>query len=438
MTSYKKSSKKLHKLAYYNDLTGAPNLVKFKEDAEKLIMRNPEETYAIVRFNVDKLSLLNEIYSYQVGDKILQCIVQALKQITNIENETYGNMLGDRFFVLFVCSSFDELAKRKVDFEKYFYDCMGNDISHKIKFPSGWYIIEKVETNISSIIEKANFAHLIARQTKLANNEIQCYDERMKRAALFEKEIESKMHESLDNKCFKMFLQPKYRIMDEKMVGAEALVKWDMDGSILSPGSFIPIFEKNGFIIRLDMYMFEQACIFLRKLLNEGRSVLKVSVNFSRLHLSNENYVMELCNIADKYEIPHDLLEIELMESTILENQDALLNMLDELHKNGFTLSIDDFGSGYSSLGLLKDILIDVVKFDRSFFENARDFERAWLVISSTIFMAKKLNIQVVAEGIEKKEHLDMLREIGCDIVQGFYFARPMPSEEFISKYLIL
>jgi len=431
-----RQSKKLYNLAHYNDLTGAPNLTTFMEDVERLIKTHPEKTYAMVRFNIDRLSLLNEIYSYEIGDKILRCVTQALKKFIDKENEAYGNAYGDRFFIFIECSSFDELADRRIVFEKHFYDCIGEVIPYKIRFPSGWYIIEKGETDIHSIIGKVNFAHLIARQTKLANNEIQCYDEKMKKDAIFENEIEDKMYTDLENHQFKVYYQPKFYPENGELVGAEALVKWSLDGNEISPGMFIPIFEKNGFVIKLDMYVYEQVCIFLKNLRAMMNKDIKISVNFSRFHLGYVDFVSRLCDIADKHGVPYDLLEVELTESVILEDNDALSSVIDELHEHGFTLAIDDFGSGYSSLGLLKDTFVDVVKFDRSFLENSKDTERAWQILRSAVFMAKKLNIQVVAEGVESEDHLDRLKEIGCDMVQGFYYSEPITPEEFIYKFL--
>jgi len=434
--AHRKHSKKVYFLAHFNELTGAPNLVSFKQRAKKLINDHPEKIYSMVRFNVDKLSLLNEIYSYEIGDKILKCVTLALRESVDETKEAYGNAYGDRFFMLIESGSFDEIARRRAEFEKCFYGCMNDSITYKLRFPSGWYILEKGETDLSSVIGKVSFAHLIARQTKLANNEIQCYDDEMKRAAIYEKEIEDKMHESLARGDFKMFLQPKYYIKDEKLAGAEALARWDLDGVVISPVLFIPIFEKNGFVIKLDMFMFEQACMFLRNLLNIEIHPIKISVNFSRFHLSNPEFVSELCDIADKHGVPHTLLEIELTESAMLEDRRALVSVLDKLHENGFTLSIDDFGAGYSSLSLLKDFFVDVVKFDRSFLESSRDVERAWQVISSIIFMARKLNIVIVAEGVETKEHFDKLKEMECDMIQGYYFSKPVSSEVFIDKFL--
>ena len=433
---HRRHTKRVYNLAHYNELTGAPNLLTFKERAEKLIKENPNRIYAMIRFNVDKLSLLNEIYSYEIGDRILRCVSSALKEATSGTKEAYGNAYGDRFFVLLECKSYDEIAVRRAEFERRFYECMGSAMTYRVRFPSGWYVFEKGEKDLSAIIGKVSFAHIIARQTMLANNEIQCYDDEMKRTAIFEKEIEDRMHESLENKHFKIYLQPKHYIKDEKLAGAEALARWDLDGALIPPGLFIPIFEKNGFVIKLDMYMFEEACIFLRTLIDTGKTAFKISVNFSRFHLNNKSFVRELCEITEKHRVSNSLLEIELTESAMLEDQGALVRVLDELHECGFTLSIDDFGSGYSSLSLLKDIFVDVVKFDRGFLESSRDAERALQIISSTILMAKKLGIQIVAEGVETREHFEKLKRMGCDIIQGYYYSKPIPPIEFIDKFI--
>jgi EAL domain-containing protein (putative c-di-GMP-specific phosphodiesterase class I)/GGDEF domain-containing protein len=427
---------KLYNLAHYNELTGAPNLTMFMKDAERLMKKHPEKTYVIVRFNIDRMSLLNEVYSYEIGDKILRCVTQALKKLIYKDNEAYGNEYGDRFLVLLEYISIKELNARKAVFEKHFYDCISEVIPNRIRFPIGWYILEKGENDLYSIIGKASFAHLIARQTKLSNNEIQCYDEKMKKAAMFENEVEDKMHIDLENNQFKVFFQPKFFTENGELASAEALVKWNLDSVDIPPGVFIPIFEKNGFVTKLDMYVYEQTCIFIKNLRTTKKRDIKISVNFSQNDIGSGNFVSQLCDIADKYGVPHDLLEVELTESVITENHGALVSVIDSLHKHGFTLAIDDFGSGYSSLGLLKDTLVDVVKFDRSFLENSNDTERAWQILESTVYMAKKLDIQVVAEGVESEDHLNKLKKIGCDIAQGFYYSEPITPDEFIDRFL--
>ncbi len=184
------------------------------------------------------------------------------------------------------------------------------------------------------------------------------------------------------------------------------------------------------------MYMFEEACKFIRKLIDDGKKLITISTNFSRLHLLKGGFVEKLCVIADKHKVPHKYLEVEITESSMIGNEGVLKSVLAELHKQGFTLSMDDFGSGYSSLGLLKEIPIDVVKIDRSFFETSQQVEREQIVIESVINMAKKLNIHTVAEGVETQEHIDFLKQLGCEIVQGYFYAKPMPFHEFDEKYM--
>ncbi len=382
---------------------------------------------------MDNLDFLNELYGFSIGDKIIQATAKALHAIINKQTECYGHIYGDRFILLFECKSFDDIKSKRVEFDKVYFPLIETLIDHKVKIVSGAYLIEKQETDIQIILEKVSFAHRTARQNKLPDGGMQRYDTALKRARDLEQEIENKMERALQKKEFRMYLQPKYYLNNEKIAGAEALARWWVDeANIIPPGEFVPVFEKNGFVVKLDMYMFEEACIFMRNMLNQGKNPVVISVNFSRLHLLNINFVDDLCEIADKYQIPHHLLEIELTESAMLDNQDTLMSVLNGLHKKGFTLSMDDFGSGYSSLGLLKDIPINVVKIDRSFFENAEDVERERVVISSVMEMAKRLAIHTVAEGVETKADIDMLKEIGCDIVQGFYYAKPMPFEEFV------
>jgi FOG: EAL domain len=237
---------------------------------------------------------------------------------------------------------------------------------------------------------------------------------------------------ALKNEEFKVFLQPKYLLKDETIGGAEALVRWINNGKTVStPNIFIPIFEQTRFILKFDMYMFENVCKLIRTWIDENKKLVTVSVNFSRLHFANKNFVNDLCSIADKYSVPHNLLEIEITESAVISNISALEEILNELHKQNFTFSIDDFGTGYSSLGMLKDISVDVIKIDKSFFDKCESDERARMVIDSVMKMTKPLKICTVAEGIEEKVYIDFLKKIGCDMVQGFYYSKPIPAEEF-------
>ncbi|MEG0229030.1 MAG: EAL domain-containing protein, partial [Oscillospiraceae bacterium] len=209
-------------------------------------------------------------------------------------------------------------------------------------------------------------------------------------------------------------------------------VRWQKpDGILVSPSEFIPIFENNGFITKLDMYMFEQVCKIIKGWIDLNLPVIHISVNFSRNHLLNYNFINELIEISEKYHVPRKYIEIELTETVIFENEELIEAVLHKIHSAGFTFSMDDFGTGYSSLGLLKNLPVDVIKIDRSFFTNSKYIARANYVVESVMIMAKKLNIYTVAEGIEEIEQIDFLKKIGCDIVQGFYYAKPMPADDF-------
>lgn len=295
----------------------------------------------------------------------------------------------------------------------------------------GRYLLLAGEITFGMAYERVNFAH---RKSKNNEDTNLCdYDKEVMAKLLQEKEIENKMVAALIHKEFHVYLQPKVFLENRKIAGAEALVRWDNGREIISPGLFIPIFEKNGFIVRLDLFMFEQVCILIKSWLDHGKEPIVVSVNFSRRHIKNNDFVSELCRIADQYEVPKHFLEIELTETVMMENEKALLGILEEIHEKGFTLSMDDFGTGYSSLGLLKNIPVDVIKIDRSFFIDAEDIERTKTVLRNMIIMAKELAIHTVAEGVEEEEHVSLLAELSCDIVQGFYFFRPMKAEEFYS-----
>jgi EAL domain-containing protein (putative c-di-GMP-specific phosphodiesterase class I) len=207
---------------------------------------------------------------------------------------------------------------------------------------------------------------------------------------------------------------------------------------MITPGYFIPVFEKNGFIIELDIYMLRKVCEQLREWLNKGYHPLPISVNISRIHFANPMLAQDIKNIVDEYGIPHDLIELELTESAFLQSKETLIKTVIQLRNYGFLVSMDDFGAGYSSLNSLKDLPLDIVKLDGELFRITDEVERGFTVIRNTISMAKDLHMQVVAECIETREQVEFLCTVGCDIIQGYYFAKPMPVEQFEQRYLRL
>lgn len=248
-----------------------------------------------------------------------------------------------------------------------------------------------------------------------------------------EKEIENKMQDALKNHEFEVYLQPKVELKGETIAGAEALVRWnDPEYGLISPAEFIPIFEKNGFIVNLDLYMFEQVCGLLQSWIEKGYEPVPVSVNLSHVHLKNPDFLKEFRAIFQKYKLPPKLLEIELTETLVFENLDLLVKVIDQFHEIGFDCSLDDFGSGYSSLNILKDVPVDTLKLDRGFFgSNQQKNDRGGYIVESIIELAKKLKMQTVSEGVETKEQVAFLKKANCDMVQGYVFAKPVPIVDF-------
>ncbi len=421
--------KELSDIAFIDSLTGAPTLLKFKIDAQSILDKNPDTKYLLVINDIDRFKLINQTLGYAEGDRMLRNMAHAMEHSMCSDKETYARFNIDEFILLHEYISEEHLINRRQVFVDAFHSLTGDDYSLSFKFPSGhYYLFTEGTRDINVAIERANIAH---RKAKQQGMEICVYDESMTQEALNTKNIESRMEVALINGEFQLFLQRKWDLTDETPAGAEALARWKYDGkSYKMPAEFIPIFEQNGFITRLDMFIFEETCRYLRTLIEHRQEPFHISVNFSRKHLYNKNLVSELCDIADRYLIPHDLLEIEITETTIMNNQQALVDLISELHCMGFHMSMDDFGTGYSSLGLLRNLPVNVLKLDRSFFIDNNDAERTHIVLSNVIKMSKELGIKTVAEGIELREHVEYLREIGCDMVQGYYFSKPVPADE--------
>ena len=258
------------------------------------------------------------------------------------------------------------------------------------------------------------------------------YTEQMGKEMQREQQIINEMDTALEEKQFVVYFQPKYELDGYTPRGAEALVRWKKpDGTMVSPGEFIPVFEKNGFIIKLDYYVWDQVCQLIATALRAGRKPDPISVNVSRVNLYNPNFLESLVNLVEKYRIPPEYLHLELTESVFSDTENVILNAVNYLHKAGFTILMDDFGSGYSSLNVLKDIDLDVLKIDMKFLSKGKDDGRGEKILAAVIQMAKALDMPVIAEGVEEKKQVQMLKRLGCNYIQGYYFAKPMPQEDY-------
>lgn len=248
----------------------------------------------------------------------------------------------------------------------------------------------------------------------------------------WDQELERLLENTRDCHEFQVYLQPKYELKGMEIVSAEALIRWkSATKGFLCPNDFIPFFERNGFIINSDFYVLEQVCKKIRFWLDQGVPPIQLSVNQSRVHISDSHYINRLSLLLEKYRIPKHLIELEITERLFMENPKKLLEVMEAARSLGFLISIDDFGSGYSSLNLLNQIPVDILKLDKAFLHNIKDERRSRIVITQIVEMAHQLDVKVVCEGVETKEQSEFLKEIKCDMVQGFFYARPMEINRF-------
>lgn len=417
-------------------LTGALTLEGLKRKAKQQIHRAAGAPYVFVKLDVKDFKLINRIYSFEEGNRLIKNIALALEQVLKPYSAAFARVGTDDFILLLPYNGRKELNALREQFITAVRELMGPKFTTRVEFPTGQYLVtadDYQKPDILEMLEKVNFAHRASKQR--GGGRVLDYAEDMEREALLEKAVEDKMDTALTNGGIQMYLQPKYRVADEKICGAEALARWlEDDRLFLPPADFVPLLEKNGFIVKVDLFMFEQAAKWLRDLLDRGGMPITISVNFSRCHLSNEGFAEKLCQIADRYQIPHRYLEIELTESTVFDNVERIAELISQLHAAGFTMSMDDFGSGYSCLSLLKDLDVDVLKLDKGFFDQSSDPDRAAIVVDSIFQMAKKLGVSTVAEGIETKEQVEQLRTMGCDVIQGFYYSRPVPAADLLPE----
>jgi len=403
---------------------------KFIKDAELVVNSSPYKSYALVHYDINKFTIINNSVGYKAGDEILQQIGKTLRR--NLTDEIIGKAEGDNFFVLFEYRNKNELVDRAC--------CISGEIEsmkiwgrHKINpaVKTGIYFINNEDLDIRLAIDRAFFAKSMLKSSYKSDYAI--YEDRMGCSLIEVKRIEDDMYRALNEKEFRVYLQPKVDLQTGVISGAEALVRWDHpDLGLLGPDRFIPIFEKNGFIVNLDKFVFEEVCSNIRKWLKLGYDVVPVSVNVSRVHFLNSNFVSDYNKIKKKYKVSDDLIEIEITESVVFsnENEKEVFTVMRKFRDEGFEISMDDFGSGYSCLGLLKEMPIDTLKLDKMFLNNIEEYN-SQIIVSNIVNMAKNLNLNVVSEGVETYTQVDFLRDIGCDMAQGYVFAKPKPVDEY-------
>lgn len=427
-----KHGRELERLAFVDPLTGGRNFNRLKLDAATLLQRNPDQLFAVWYADIKNFKFYNEMFGYSMGDKELVRIAGLFEQGDGALSLSC-RVSADRFAGIRPMQSreafsleFQRLAERIEN------DAARSSRSFPLVLHMGVYSSDMAPRGGMSFVEMSNRANIALRVAR-ESSASQCvfYSEDMRGAALRLLDIEARMETALADGEFEIWFQPKVDIQrGNRIHGAEALVRWRNGGRLVSPGEFIPLFEQNGFIIRLDRHMFVLACAWLQKHLQAGLAPLNIAVNVSRLSLLQDDFLQYYTNIKERYGIPDGLLELECTESLALFDE-SFRELILALQGHGFRCSLDDFGAGFSSLNVLKELPIDVLKLDMLFLRKSRDQQRERIVISNIIAMARELGIKTVSEGVEEPEQVDFLRAKGCDLVQGFVFARPMPAAEF-------
>ena len=426
------SQKRVTKVLYTDIVTGGENRLAFARKGTKLLKRNRrnKRNYAMIHLRMEKYRSFCTCFGVREGEELLERFYRTLKKWIR-RKEAMAHYEQADFALLLCYTTQEELVARIESIEQAL-----NAITPNIKlyFGVGVCLVEQRQKDVEELYNNALSARSLLGED--AENRIAFFDVEMKKQQLWERKVEDEMERALKNKEFKVYLQPKYSAKEEKIAGAEALVRWiHPTEGFVPPNKFIPIFEKNGFILQLDDYMLEEVARQQAKWIQEGKNVVPVSVNVSRAHFTREDLAEHICGVVDKFNVPHSVIELELTESAFFDDKEVLLNTVKKLREYGFIVSMDDFGAGYSSLNSLKELQIDVLKIDADFFRGEDSVDRGMLIVSEVIDLAKKLDMKIVAEGIESREQVDFLAQQNCDLIQGYYFAKPMPLNEFEEKY---
>jgi len=423
----------LRKLRYqeqFDTLTGIYIQNMFVQQTKKLLRENPDTDFMILHFDISQFQVYNSVFGRREGDKLLCHIADLLRKLEEYEKKiTYCRVEADAFCICMPAADSEFIQKMMDEFQKNFrfyqrdYNILAN---------VGVFYIEDRTVSIPAMIDHAKLASKECKGSYIKNYHI--YTDQMGKSIEEAQSIVSEMERAMKEEQFVLYLQPKYGLANYRLAGAEVLVRWiTPEKGMVSPGKFIPVFEKNGQIMKLDYYIWEHSCKLIRSWLDRGLEPFPISVNISRVSLYNPRIVEEIHELTLKYDIPAKLFQLELTESAYTDNPESIKKAMRQLQEYGHTILMDDFGSGYSSLNVLKDISVDVLKLDMKFMaaSGSENQKKSESIVANVIRLAKDLELPVIAEGVEEKEQVEFLSSVGCEYVQGYYFAKPMPVAEY-------
>ncbi|MDR0947029.1 MAG: EAL domain-containing protein [Ruminococcus sp.] len=422
----------LERVSSIDRLTGVLSYEKFKTDATVLI-HEKKHPYKVVFAGMRHFNYINDQLGYSIGDEVLKYFAHFFSQILT-EDELICRIKGDDFLILMQNDMAAEIGERIKNTVKSL------EVMLRVKYPQinlfvhfGSYEVKDTDYSVSSCIDKANRAKKATEDLPAADNHILYdFDYNLGIEEGENLRLENMMYDAMATNQFRVYVQPKVSIDGETIGGAEALIRWITPGGEFIPTfKFVTLFERNGFIIEVDKFVYNTLLRNIRSWLDLGKKPPVVSVNVSRLHLFDEAFPDYLNNLTERYNVPHEYIEVEITESVFFDNTEKLIKMISALRERGFTISMDDFGTGYSTLNLMKSLPIDIVKIDSGFFLRNEMDRKSRAVISSIIHLCKNLDLKIVCEGIETEEQVQFIKSEYCDYAQGFYYYRPMPIEQF-------
>lgn len=425
---------------FFNDIvTDGHNWTWFVVMSERALKkrRNARNRYAVVNLVMINYRNYCMCHSLKEGEKLL-CRIYKLISSSTGSREMCSHTTSSNFALMLKYTGEDELRAR---LERLIASLEKIDDEHKFSFQAGVSLLDRAldrdgkpvsyrDLDIDTEYNNASAARMTL--TGSDDSGIAFFDDRLKEEQKWLDTVQERQQRALDNEEFQVYYQPKYDPKTNRIKGAEALIRWKSpETGLIPPGKFIPIFEKNGFITMIDHYMIKHVAADQKRWLDMGYNCVPVSVNVSRAHFIENDLAEQIRDMVDAEGTPHELIEIELTESAFFDDKKAMINTINKLKSYGFAVSMDDFGSGYSSLNSLKDMPLDVLKLDAEFFRGESHGGRGELVVSEAIRLGKLLNMKIVAEGVEEREQVDFLAGEDCDMIQGYYYAKPMPGNEY-------
>lgn len=410
-------------------LTGVYSEEIFCKKVAQILETDKETEYAIVYSDMENYQLLKDLFGENVGNNILVYMARVFKHFIS-KDELCGRMEADHF-VLFI--KYDESALND-NLESIVNIINDFPVNMTIRLRFGIY---KIDDRNMSVQAMCNRAILTVNTIKGKYGQyVAYYDRKIWEKQIYEQEILDCMEDALREKQFKVYFQPKYDISSERVAGAEALVRWQHPTKgFMNPAEFIPLFEKNGFITELDKYVWDTTCEYIEKWISKGYPIVPVSVNVSRTDIYNPDFIEIILGIIHKHHLQPENIHLEITETAYTDNPQQIIEVVKKLKLIGFVIEMDDFGSGYSSLNMLNELPIDILKLDMGFVQGDLNMNSN-NILSFIISLAKWMDYAVVAEGIETEEQIQMLRNMDCNYVQGYYYAQPMPPDEF-EEYML-